>query len=105
MGGFETTIKLLGSCLRHLLAERERWLAIVEDPTRIPAVVEETLRFDGPLLATMRRTTQAVELSGGPLGAFSIRCSAVCPRHRQAWRKAGYVVRVPGSGMVEPRKS
>ena len=72
VAGFETTIKLMGTCLLHLLAERERWLGIVENPTRIPAVVEETLRFDGPLLGTMRQTREPVELGGKaiPAGAM-----------------------------------
>ena len=64
VAGFETTIRLLGNCLHSLLAERRHWRTIVDDPARIPAVVEEALRFDGPLLGTMRRATEDVELAG-----------------------------------------
>jgi len=62
--GFETTIKLLGSAILCLLSERERWCAIVEDADRIPAVVEEMLRLDGPVVSTMRTTREAVEMGG-----------------------------------------
>jgi cytochrome P450 len=62
--GFETTIRLLGTCLHSLLRERRHWQAIVGDPARIPAVVEEALRFDGPVLGTMRRATEDVEVAG-----------------------------------------
>jgi cytochrome P450 len=64
LAGFETTMRLLGSCLHILLAERRHWRAIVDDPARIPAVVEETLRFDGPVLSTLRRAKEDVELGG-----------------------------------------
>ncbi|HXM58037.1 MAG TPA: cytochrome P450 [Candidatus Dormibacteraeota bacterium] len=70
--GFETTIRLLGSCVRSLLTDRRHWEAIVEDPTRIPAVVEEALRFDGPVVSTLRRATEDVDVSGTtiPSGAL-----------------------------------
>ena len=62
--GFETTVRLLSNCVRSLLTQRRHWEAIVEDPARIPAVVEEALRFEGPLVSTLRRATEDVTLSG-----------------------------------------
>ncbi len=67
VAGFETTIKLLGTTMYHLLSRPERWQAIVDDPASIAATVEEMLRFDGPVQGTMRRTREAVELSGTPI--------------------------------------
>ncbi len=67
IAGYETTVKLLGSCLLHLLSRPERWRSVVEDPTRVPAVVEEALRFDGPVLGSMRTAREAVELGGRPI--------------------------------------
>lgn len=62
--GFETTIKLLGNTLLRLLSDRSRWQDLVEHPERIPDVVEEELRLDGPVMATMRRTREPVEVGG-----------------------------------------
>jgi cytochrome P450 len=62
--GFKTTINLLGNCLAHLLRDRGNWEALCNDPTLIPAVVEETLRFDSSVLNLFRLTTQEVSLGG-----------------------------------------
>lgn len=62
--GSETTVRLLTTCVRSLLADRRHWEAIVDDPGRIPAVVEEALRYDGPLVSVLRRATEDVDLSG-----------------------------------------
>jgi cytochrome P450 len=72
VAGFETTIRLLGTCLHNLLRERRHWESIVDDPASIPAVVEEALRFDGPVMGTMRRARADVELGGTiiPSGAL-----------------------------------
>jgi cytochrome P450 len=72
VAGFETTTRFQGNCLYHLLAERTRWQAIVDDPHVIPVIVEETLRFDTSVLSTFRQTRQAVELGGTtiPQGAM-----------------------------------
>jgi cytochrome P450 len=64
MAGFETTVRLLGSCLNALLTERRHWQMILDDPARIPAIVEETLRFAGSAMSTFRRATEDVELLG-----------------------------------------
>jgi cytochrome P450 len=71
LAGFETTIKLLGNCLRALLVERRHWQAVVDDPARIPTVVEEALRFDGPALCTFRTAREDVDLDGTPIPAGS----------------------------------
>jgi cytochrome P450 len=62
--GFETTIKLLGSTMLRLLSDRRRWHEVVAHPERVPDVVEEELRLDGPVLTTMRRASETVEVGG-----------------------------------------
>jgi cytochrome P450 len=70
--GFETTIKLLGNTMLRLLSDRRRWQDVLAHPERIPDVVEEELRLDGPVMATMRRSSEAVEVGGAtiPEGAM-----------------------------------
>jgi cytochrome P450 len=86
--GFETTIKLLGNTMLRLLSDRRCWEDVVEHPECIPHVVEEALRLDGPVLATMRRARETVEVGGAtiPEGAMvhvvvgsANRDGALCP--------------------------
>jgi cytochrome P450 len=70
--GFETTLRLLTSCLLHLLTERHHWQAVVDDQSCIPAVVEEALRFDGPVLGLLRRAREDVELAGTTIPTGSL---------------------------------
>ena len=46
--GSETTVKLLGNCLVYLGRHPEQRKRIWEDPSLIPAAVEEVLRYDAP---------------------------------------------------------
>lgn len=64
LAGHETTKAALSAGMRQLLEVPERWAAVVEDRSLIPAVVEEALRFDPPLTGFFRRTTREVELGG-----------------------------------------
>jgi cytochrome P450 len=62
--GHETTTGLIGNAVRRLLEDPHRWAAIVADPGRIPAAVEETLRYDPSVPVWRRVTTRPVELAG-----------------------------------------
>jgi cytochrome P450 len=78
LGGSETTTNLIGNALRALLGDNTRdevQLARVRaDSSLIPALVEETLRYDAPVQCLLRRTTAEVVLSGGrvPAGAVTL---------------------------------
>jgi cytochrome P450 len=67
VAGNETTTNLLGNAVDALLTHPEQLRKVVEEPARIPALVEETLRFDGPVQFVTRRTTRAVALHGQTL--------------------------------------
>jgi hypothetical protein len=56
--GHDTTTGLLTNCVRQLLSAPQRWTALCRDSSRIPDVVEETLRYDPPLIAWRRVTTR-----------------------------------------------
>jgi cytochrome P450 len=64
VGGNETTTSLITNMMWRLLEAPEKWQAIVEDATLIEAAVEESLRFDPPVLGLYRNTTKDVTLHG-----------------------------------------
>jgi cytochrome P450 len=69
MAGVESTAALLSTCFRELAAHPDQRRALVEDPSRIPAAVEESLRYDAPLQVAGRTTTRDVELHGTTIPA------------------------------------
>ncbi|RLT39865.1 MAG: cytochrome P450 [Chloroflexi bacterium] len=54
VAGNETTTNLIGSGMRALLAHPEALAAIRAQPERIPAAIEEMLRYDGPVQGIVR---------------------------------------------------
>lgn len=62
--GHETTTTLISNTLRVLLRERDQWDQLVEDPARIPAAIEEVLRYSGSIVAWRRRATRDAEIAG-----------------------------------------
>jgi len=64
IAGHETTTQLLGNGLFLLLEQPERWRTLCEHPERIPQAIEEILRFDSPVHAFFRTTTQETTVGG-----------------------------------------
>lgn len=69
LAGHITTTVLLGNAIRtfhdHPLADgRDTWTVLGEDPTTIPAAIEEVLRLRSPFTQTGRVTTRDVEIAG-----------------------------------------
>jgi cytochrome P450 len=62
--GHETTTTLMANGLRELLLYRKNWEAIVADPAKIPAAIEEILRFSPSIVAWRRRATRDAEIGG-----------------------------------------
>jgi cytochrome P450 len=69
--GHETTTGLLGNAFRRLLADRQAWQEIVDDPGLIPNAVDEILRLDSSVIAWRRHTTADVEVGGVQIPAHS----------------------------------
>jgi cytochrome P450 len=65
--GHETTTTLMANGLRELLLHRENWNALVADPARIPAAVEEVLRYSPSILAWRRKALKDAEIGGVPV--------------------------------------
>jgi cytochrome P450 len=71
VGGNETTTSLIANAVWRLLERPALWRVVVADPARIPSALEESLRFDPPVLGLFRNTTRAVTLHGVEIPAGS----------------------------------
>jgi len=67
VAGNETTTNLMGNAILALLDEPAQLERVRSDPSRVPALVEEALRFDGPVQMLFRETTRDVEVAGTPI--------------------------------------
>jgi cytochrome P450 len=65
--GFETTIGLISLGVRQLLLHPDELAKLVADPALIGSAVEECLRFDPPILGTLRVLHEAVDWHGQSL--------------------------------------
>lgn len=63
-GGQETTTNLIGHLMRRLLEDPERWEKLKAEPDLIDNAVEESLRFDPPVLAHFRTGLQPTTVHG-----------------------------------------
>jgi len=63
VAGNETTTNLMGNTILALQREPEQFARVQSDPKLVPALVEEGLRYDGPVQMLFRETTQDVELA------------------------------------------
>jgi cytochrome P450 len=62
VGGNETTTSLITNLLWRLLEVPERWQTLLREPSLADAAIEESLRFDPPVLGLYRNTTRDVVL-------------------------------------------
>jgi cytochrome P450 len=67
----DTTSTLIGLTLNSLLVDRNRWERALEDRALIPAAIEETLRFEGPVHSIKRDLLADVEIAGVRIPAGS----------------------------------
>ena len=68
--GYETTVNLIGNGVYALLRNPDQFDALCADLTRVPAAVEELLRYDGPVgFATLRYAGEPLELGGVAIAA------------------------------------
>ncbi|GEN12429.1 Cytochrome P450 [Myxococcus fulvus] len=64
VAGLETTVNLLNQCALVFSQHPELLLRLREDPALIPRFIEETLRYEPSVMATLRLCTQDVTLAG-----------------------------------------
>ncbi len=67
IAGLDTVTATLDCIFGYLVAHPDQRQAIVEDPSIIPAAIEELLRWETPVMGVVRIATQDTELSGCPI--------------------------------------
>ena len=67
IAGNETIVHLIGNGMLALLRHPDELQRLRDDPTLIPAAVEELLRFDAPVQTDFRRVLTDCELNGSSL--------------------------------------
>lgn len=80
--GAETVTKLVGSAVALFAQHPDQWQVLFDDRRRIPAAVEELLRYDGPVLYNVRCTRREVTVQGVtiPAGKPVLLCAASANR-------------------------
>ncbi|MHB8466776.1 MAG: cytochrome P450 [Acidimicrobiales bacterium] len=69
--GAETTFRVMGNALAALLAHPDVLARVREDRSLLPAVIEETLRWETSVTMVSRVATKDVEVAGCPIPAGS----------------------------------
>ena len=64
VGGNETTTSLMTNLLWRLLEHPEQLALVRRAPERLEAAIEESLRYDPPVLGLYRTTTRSVQIHG-----------------------------------------
>lgn len=67
--GFETTVNLIANGVVQLLEHPEQLALLRDDPSRWPNAVEEILRYDSPVQATVRVAGVDTAVAGTPVPA------------------------------------
>ena len=88
--GAETVTKLVGTAVVLFSRHRDQWDQLRADRSKVPAAVEEVLRFEGPVQYDCRATTKDVHLHGAtiPAGSAVMLLGASANRDERAFADA-----------------
>jgi cytochrome P450 len=64
VAGATTTTYLLANAMHALIRHPDQWAAVAAHPGAVPALVEEALRWDGPVQMLLRTATRDVDVAG-----------------------------------------
>ena len=67
VAGNETTTNLIGNAVLQFLAHPDELRRLRVEPALLPTAIEEVLRFDSPVQATVRRAARDLEVGGVPV--------------------------------------
>ena len=85
IAGHETTVNLIGNALNLLLQHPAQLANVLVTPRLIPAVIEEVLRFEGPVqVSTPRFAAEPVTIAGTRIPTGSMVFAAVLAAGRDA---------------------
>jgi cytochrome P450 len=88
--GAETVAKLIGTAAVVFSHHPEQWRQLVSDRSKVPAAVEELLRYEGPVQYDCRYSTRDVHLHGTtvPAGSAVMLLGASANRDERAFTDA-----------------
>lgn len=69
VAGNETTTNLISNAMLEFIAHPDELAKVEAEPGLIPSAIEEVLRFNSPVQATVRRPTRDVEVGGRTIPA------------------------------------
>ncbi len=84
LGGSATTRDFLGNLFHELILQPDLHAAIRDDPSLVPAAVEEGLRLAPPVLFVIRTATEAATVNGMAIAAGERIIAAIAPANRDA---------------------
>jgi cytochrome P450 len=64
VAGFETTVNAIANAALALVEFPEQWNKLTVQPTLVKTMIEEAIRFDGPVQAFFRNTTKDTAVAG-----------------------------------------
>ena len=67
IAGNETTTNLIGNAMLALTEHPDELRKVVDDPSLIPSMIEEALRYDSPVQFLFRQATADVEVGGATI--------------------------------------
>jgi cytochrome P450 len=96
LAGHETTVNLIASGTLALLRNPGQLALIRDDPELVPNAVEELLRYDSPVQASRRITTEPITVRGTeiPPGAYIMASLASANRDAAFWGPEAAELRV-----------
>jgi cytochrome P450 len=86
LAGYDTTAKLMSSCLVVLERFADQRRVLVDDPGLIPAAIEEVLRWCGVLHGVLRTVEEDIEIAGGAIGKGQFICTLPAAANRDPGR-------------------
>ncbi|ART68974.1 cytochrome P450 [Mycobacterium dioxanotrophicus] len=88
--GAETVTKLVGTAMVLFARHPEQWQKLLDDRDKIPAAVEELLRYEGPVQYNVRYTLKEADVPSGtiPAGKAVFLISAAANRDPDAFTEA-----------------
>ena len=88
--GAETVTKLIGNAVVTFAEHPDQWQALLDDRSKVPAAVEELLRWEAPAQYLVRYTLKDVELHGTtiPAGNPVLLCIGSANRDERAFTDA-----------------